>query len=192
MGRMMLVYGTVAILAACNRGGEVGWPEQGAAGSPQGAAGSTGASGASSAGDVYGSGSRLKLRQRAADDGATAFAGWWDQDRSEACEFQLAADGVERCLPQDRAPFSTYWADAACTKPLAIDAGCGQPKYLALASTSCAGGIEVLPITGPYPLTTMYAKTSACVPVSIPDGMKLFATGAPLDPGSFVGSKVSP
>jgi len=73
------------------------------------------------------SGTRLKLRHFASDDGAKQFIGLHDADRKEDCEITPAIDGKSYCLP---AAMNAYFSDDQCTRPLGSwfrDTTCPRP-----------------------------------------------------------------
>ena len=85
------------------------------------------------------SGSQLKANYLEGADGSRQFLGWRDAVNGIDCTYGLAADGSWRCLPAG--PLAgTFFADAACTRPLvAIPKGCSAPKVaLARGTSVCA------------------------------------------------------
>jgi hypothetical protein len=83
----------------------------------------------------------------------------------EACRFDLAADGVTRCLPatmpMDRVP-TQYFADAACTKVVyANPFFCSSPRYRRTEDASCPPRTHVFPLEPP---TAIFERSgSSCV-----------------------------
>src|SRR5690606_29553767 len=110
---------------------------------------------------------RIKMRVLSTPDGAKVFHGWFDSQRNEDCTFQRAADDMTRCLPSSVAyDYGTYYADAACTIPVALwqYAGCSPPPYVAVysASAQCPTnppGIAIYTRGTTY--TSYYAKSGA-------------------------------
>jgi len=84
------------------------------------------------------SGEQLKATYLEGADGSRQFLAWHDTVRDVDCAFTMAADGTWRCLPGG-AEAGRFFADAACTQPLAlVPTGCTPPAY-ATASTSVCG-----------------------------------------------------
>ena len=64
-----------------------------------------------------------------------SFAAWFDTQRNEYCFVQRAADGQQRCLPNESGTTGAtavtyggvYFADSGCTKPIVFtyDSACG-------------------------------------------------------------------
>jgi hypothetical protein len=109
---------------------------------PQGAQGDPGPAGPiGPAGGLYASGARLRARFLAGTDGSKQFAGWFDMQRNEACNFILAIDGTTRCLPANVA-YSYHFKDAGCSVPLASvsKAGCSSPPAPIYVQVS--GGLD--------------------------------------------------
>ncbi len=86
------------------------------------------------------SGSRLaRLVYRGG--GAEVFATFVDTARDDTpCSFQLAEDGVERCLPAEHG--SVRYAESSCATPLHV-ASAGTGAFGVLQSTACATLLEV-------------------------------------------------
>jgi len=82
---------------------------------------------------VFSSGSRLELVQVAGADGSSYSTSYfWDTLLGVKCTPSYHADGSIRCLPQYQPYTSTFFADDACSIPVAIDAYSGStpPKYV--------------------------------------------------------------
>jgi hypothetical protein len=86
--------------------------------------------------DLYRSGTRIKMKVLTSPDGAKVFQGNYDSQRGEDCSFQVAADGVTRCLPTAIAGIASpasFFDDASCTVPVALSFGCSSvPSYVAV------------------------------------------------------------
>ena len=96
---------------------------------PQGPPGPQGTPGGSATNE---SGTRLKVRRWAADDGATLRAGdFFDVELNEPCVFRFASDGSRRCMPGPASlwPLPMY-ADPACSSApiVGLDKTCEPPK----------------------------------------------------------------
>lgn len=127
-------------------------------------------------------------------DGAKLLQGWFDSMRNEDCAFQVASDGMTRCLPTSIAwSTSSYFADASCTTLVGYSfKGCTPPAYISVPSaTSC-------PNTGP----TIYARGSAvatayvksgttCTATTLGTTYDLWAVGASVAPTSFQAATVA-
>lgn len=158
--------------------------------------------GQSAAQGMYKQGTRLKVRYFVGIDGSEQPVGFFDTVRRENCVFRLAADGVERCLPDStqRSPFSmsrTYFSDAACTQEVIdVAAGC----HVAYTSKSvgngsaCAYGEHVFPIgarvTGQlYELNALGTqRCTAAVALSTVTQHDYYLVGAEVPSSSFQGA----
>jgi hypothetical protein len=149
------------------------------------------------------SGTRIKARATntmiTTADGAsyksTAFAGWFDAQRNEACSPQLAADGKTRCLPAAIAT-SNYYSDAACSMPIVIAStptpvcgGSGMLKYIAISpAPACPTTVgPTLHHAGTIG-TTYYIKgtNGTCSGPTTADGYTWASLGAEIPPDEFV------
>lgn len=148
-------------------------------------------------GEAAVSGTRLKARSLAAEDGARHFAGWYDSEREVECSFQRAADGTIRCLPASASVNSTWFADASCTKPLAyVLKGCDAPKTASLQASYCAtfasSPVKIFALAGVFRGSSYYTKVGAgcnAAPASsLIDTYDLFSVGAEIAPSEFVGA----
>ena len=159
--------------------------------------GDTSSSENAAAGPGSTSGSRLKARWLAADDGARHFQGWHDTERDADCAFQTAEDGKPRCLPFSASMNTSWYADASCTRPIAYTSkGCDAPATAALTERYCAGGgapTRVFALGAPYKGASVYTKTSSgCTasPVqSFAENSDLYTVGAAIAPDAFVAAR---
>lgn len=146
------------------------------------------------------SGSRLKAKYRLGEDGSKAYLPfvWYDSERKEDCNFSLAADAKERCLPLGtyNAVLGTYFSDSACTAPLALALypSC-EVKY---ATGAKSGGgcqfastmTQVFVLGAKANLATVYVKSGAnCISTS-GTGVELYEVGTEIPPSSFVAGTV--
>jgi hypothetical protein len=153
---------------------------------PPGAAGD-GGDGSAEPTDAV-SGARLQARVWVAEDGAREFLGWFDTERHEACDFQYAGDGLVRCLPQNAATIIGYFADAACTEPLAQSL-CAA-TYADTFTHTCPEGRRLFALGDPFDGQTAYVPIGPqCVPSTPPGGL-LYHVGAEVSPASFVAASV--
>lgn len=160
-------------MAACSAAGR---PESAIVGGGQGTAAAGGAGGSGmSASSMMGpiidpvppakadpvSGSRLKAKFRAAEDGSKEFLPylWYDSELQVDCIFAVASDGLERCLPSAGGTLG-YFLDATCTQPLAIfPTGC-PPRFARrqeVVAVACGGAVQayLYEIKGPELKPTM-------------------------------------
>lgn len=138
------------------------------------------------------SGTRLKAKRRVASDGAKQWIAWHDSQRKEDCYFQLAEDGVWRCMPSSGGGGS-YYSDAGCSQLVATFATqpvC-LPKYMYEAtSTSAACGPETRykahALGAKLSLADLYVKSGAqCTKQAVPAGYAIYAT-SPVPASEFV------
>lgn len=87
------------------------------------------------------SGTRLSARWYQGADGARQFAGFYDAELGQSCEFALAIDGVPRCLPKV-ASGSPFFLDSACTERVIWDSVCTIPEGSPVAFTLATRGEE--------------------------------------------------
>ncbi len=146
------------------------------------------------------SGSRLKTRVFTASDGAVEYRGFYDSQLNVDCRFGTANDGETRCLPQGAGlTAGPYFADAACTAPIALGFCSGTPPAYVFKPTagaaSCTWGMgsELTTPGGAFfavgpalSLATYYSKYSACTAVAGQPGYQYFALGAEVPPSTFV------
>lgn len=138
------------------------------------------------------SGSRLKLRQYIADDGSKLPPGWWDSERNEECAFNTWL-GDMRCLPP--AVFSTtfYYADSACSLPLA-SVGCDTSLsyVLVTAAGTCTANRTMHPLDGARWTGAVYTTlTGSCAmtadPCALPEqACDLVRVGDEIPASAFV------
>jgi hypothetical protein len=182
------------VMAAC--GGNTPPSPEDAGGTGGGPAGGGAGGGGVDAGPTIGvqhqalSGSRLKTRVITGDDGSQVYAGMFDSTRGEPCAFQLAGDGVTRCLPSARPTAITY-SDAACTVPVfrVTEAECA-PKYAVDSASlaTCPLYWRLHDVTAIATPPAAYSNASGlcqALPVVVDGGW--YSYGAELDAGLFVG-----
>lgn len=135
------------------------------------------------------SGTRLKQRVITGDDGSQAFAGWFDSMRGENCAYEVAGDGVTRCLPAAQ-PVNISYTDAACTVPVFLlqASQCAQ-SYATDISTLTTCPLRWRPhlataITAPAAVYSNSTGVCTQLPTVAPSGWYSF--GAELDAGLFV------
>ena len=143
--------------------------------------------------DVNQSGSRIKMNVLSTPDGARSFTGWRDTLLDLDCNFQLAGDSVTRCLPVTdtfHVSSSPYFADAACSIPVATRSGCTgpEPRHILRSPDQAicgAGGFRVFQAGAKY--TTVYARNGAsgCLAATPTPPVSYYALGAEVDPSTF-------
>lgn len=136
------------------------------------------------------SGSRLRAVWQVAD-GTRRLVGWHDTQLDLDCEFGLYQHGrAHRCLP-DVAQVFSYYADPACTEPVALSFTTDPPHYAVSVpidtcttdTTIYALGDEVVQVYGDDP-------TGACVPQTA--GVPAYRLGATVPVTTFVGATEQP
>jgi len=114
----------------------------------------------------YASGSRLRAQTYRTADGDAIFHGWFDTKLNVACTFQIADDGILRCLPAPQG-YEVVYSDTSCSDAsFALDHNVVDPtgpRYAVLSS--CAGASAFLLSGAPVGAQTLYAPTwnGACV-----------------------------
>jgi len=129
----------------------------------------------------------------------TAF---YDAALGVACQMQLAADGVERCLPADAVGVEAAYADAGCTVPRSVVAvggvtGCAPPAVprYAVTNTSLACGFEQSVFAvGSTTGSAFFLLGSACMPITPSANGAIYVVGAEVAPATFAAgsSEVAP
>jgi hypothetical protein len=141
------------------------------------------------------SGTRLKARWYVGEDGSRqpTFQ-WFDSARNEDCTFQMAADGVLRCIPGGY-PQVSYFSDDACTARIfafgiAAPSSCSVnavPKYAVVSSvegcTSRARVFQVGSVTDP---SQLYLQSGESCVAALSDGVEYHVSGPEVAAASFV------
>lgn len=178
----------VAVLgSACAQ--DVSLNGDGGGGDDTGGGGGGGNSGSLDPLDIAKSGSRIKMKVLSSGDGAKILQGWVDTQRNnDECSWQVASDGMTRCLPTSIAwSTASYFADASCTQLVGYSfKGCTPPAYISVPSaTSC-------PNTGPTIYTrgaavsTAYIKSgTTCTATQLGASYDLWAVGAAVPAAMF-------
>jgi hypothetical protein len=126
--------------------------------------GPPGPPGLSGASSLFVSGTRLRARYFAGDDGTRQWNGWYDSERDEECNFTFgnlrASDGTIRCLPLFGSVRLNAYADPMCTQPVAIvypaTTPC-TPKY-GIAETETCPTLETVYTVSAYTPSQVYNK----------------------------------
>jgi hypothetical protein len=87
------------------------------------------------------SGTRLHAKVGTTVDGASWVAGWYDTQLGIDCAFQVASDGLTRCMPATIVSGPLVYADDLCTQPIIAGTCQGVPvaSYVAVfqPASSC-------------------------------------------------------
>lgn len=131
-------------------------------------------------------GTRFRARTLVVGDGGDPiYYGWRDTMLDTDCQSNVAADGVERCMPI-HARADQYFADAACTVRLAwVHGMCGHDTF---ASAAIAGQYHAFPLTTTY-TGPVYLLGATCGAVSKPSKGQLWSVGAESAPTMFAATK---
>lgn len=178
----------------------------GKAGSSNSAAGVSGNASAGSAGETSvgvgmcrGStnqtgGTRLKGRFWVTAEGDRAWDTWWDTELDIACDFNSAADGVMRCLPDNWDDSQEVFTDALCTQPLYTRMSIGPCEpidyIMRVGSGTCEmpSGDRFFELGAAATPGSVFTKTGAdCVASALPKE-PLYAKGPEVPPAMFMGS----
>lgn len=138
-------------------------------------------------------GTTLKRRFWVTAEGDKGFDSFWDPKANAACDFNYAADGKARCIPNNWSNSAIYFTDPACQQPVytrMADAPCSPRDYIMLLTE---GGCNMRAGYDFYELgsklaveTPVYALSGeACVATSRPVD-DLFAKGAQVPPSNFL------
>jgi hypothetical protein len=135
---------------------------------------------------------RLKPHYYDAADGGCWFWKFWDSELDVSCGFDVAEDGVYRCLPGDMGSFADVFTDDACTTParvLSLDT-CENPvvpEYaLDVVSSECAFEWRVYR-TSPVPGPLYRMELGACVAVEDTSALALVVA---VDPATFMAGEL--
>lgn len=160
---------------------------------PKGDPGPPGPAGQGSGTADGGSGSRLKVRRLAGEDGSSTPIGFFDMKLQAECSFRPDANGDMRCLPGAVSNLpNIHYGDPNCTiKIAALPANCGNDPLYALAPVdgSCYSmprfeahklGAQLLD-----PVSTWYSSGGKCVGQPAGSG-PYYQLGPELDPSAFM------
>jgi hypothetical protein len=134
-------------------------------------------------------GSRLEAVLAQAADGTGHFLHWQDTALDVPCEFLPLREGDLRCLPTGPAMAAVqaiYFADAACTVPVAILQGypwshgsCPQPRFAFAGGTGaeCAPRPEYFRVGERLPPQVVYQRAQdGCAAAAVPQGADILGT----------------
>lgn len=159
-----------------------------------------GAGGGSDSRTPYAGGARLRAIHHETPDGLAVFAGYRDTQQGQACAFAVAGDGVLRCLPSGGGVASAstsvrYFADAACSRPIATYAGgpCATPPRTISISdaSSCPSRSRQYAVGARVSGYAGYSRddTGACVSVGFSTNTELYEIGVELAPSTWVAAR---
>lgn len=167
--------------------------KQGPAGpqGPQGPQGEAGPPGADA--DLDGcSGERLRRIYRETSDGGRHPVGWHDLEIGTTCEFRLAADGSERCMPAmpGAVDITLVFTDALCTVPLARirESTCGTlpPAFTYRPFATCHYVARRLAEEAPKPAEVYTLVGFDCEPAPGINGYLYYHVEPELPPSALV------
>ena len=160
--------------------------------SPDGAApdGTSPDGGNANADQGYTAGSRLKVRYYVGSDGSEQAIGFFDTTRNENCNYVLATDGVERCLPTTYNYLASYYADSANTQPVfGVLKGCPTPTDGIEQSTASTCGTSAryvaLSVGAAFTGSTVYVGTTGYPASNLTPSYDIYTTTGTIAPTSF-------
>ena len=139
------------------------------------------------------SGARLRAKIMDGGGGAKLFDVWQDVTLRFDCSFAVASDGRVRCLPidEDLPVITSFFADAACTKNVAIGPAAEQP-YVRIVENRCGRSeddpkpLRVVRWGGVVNVDVPYiVKSGICSPIANAPDFTWYAIGD-ADPLQFV------
>lgn len=117
---------------------------------------------------------------------------FWDSQLQAKCYPQLAADGVQRCLPLYGAAYiNSYFSDVACTQSVVLVELCNTPKFV-YSLTGCPSTYSFSQISTkivPTPLSYYVKNGMTCANLGVPPGYDVYRVGPALPPSTFVAVK---
>jgi hypothetical protein len=122
-------------------------------------------------------------------DGARAEGSWHDAQLGVDCYFSQASDGVIRCVPSDLAYLGFYYADAACSTPLAY-AGCTSPSFAASYQACSSAGTTYYSIGGAYTGAAYVLGGTTCSAAES-SGITLYSVASPFPVSGFAPATLS-
>lgn len=134
------------------------------------------------------SGTRLKVRYVAGEDGSQVYKGMFDTQRNEECFFGIASDGQLRCIPTfDRAASASgYFSDAACTSPVFVAVCAANLGYI--YNSTCPTQFRIFTLnTGLPPQTYIRDAQASCVATTLTPiaGYTYYTSAGEIAPSSF-------
>jgi hypothetical protein len=90
--------------------------------------------------ELYTSGFRLRVKSYVGEDGFRQQVGLYDTQLQTQCAFNVATDGVLRCLPP--VTFAFYFGDAQCTqRVVSVEPPlCVTPRFGSILPETCPHG----------------------------------------------------
>lgn len=131
---------------------------------------------------------RLKPHYHTSEDGGCWFWKFWDTELGIGCSFDLAEDGVQRCLPGDLGSFADMYTDATCTVPVRVMslAECKNPVIPEYALDGVATECDTrwrVQRTAPVTTELYHMQLGQCVQVQDTSALAL---ATPVDPTTFM------
>jgi hypothetical protein len=136
------------------------------------------------------SGTRIQFSTATSGDGARSDTGWWhDTLLGVDCFFNVALDGVLRCLPADMVGIEGYfYADASCTTPLVEGDACSPAPMYAAPAQGCTGSyyrVGALHTAAPY-----VKQSTGCHATTLPSD-PVYDLGAAVPASTFAAGTLS-
>ena len=182
------------VLAGCggtNSVGTGGGNNQGTGGGSSGFGGGTGIGLAPELDREALSGTRLKNRYLQGDDGSKSLLGFFDTTRNEACSFQVAEDGKQRCLPWESAAYFGFFFDAACSERVAYSPqSCAGLKYAFDTQFVCPYRMLMYDATEYTPTQIFGGSATSCSKLTTIPPYTYYRVGAKIAATSFAGATV--
>jgi hypothetical protein len=128
-------------------------------------------------------------------DGLLQVRGWHDSEHGDVrCYFDLADDGVERCLPRAGLSETQYYASGCTERLLGTYAACPSDDSVEYASlfnsTECGGGNSVYRRGAEY-TGAPFENASACTAAVTPPTYTLYARGEQVPASEFTSTTLS-
>lgn len=156
-------------------------------------------------------GTRLRSRFAAGDDGSQIAIGLYDSKLNIECQFSEAEDGKQRCLPTRTATLRVpdsfvgsysaargFFKDSNCTDRIATSNLCEPAARYVKFSDSCGGRPRIANAIDIAPPTTIYIRradgmcaglTTSGYPVLL--DLRFYSMGTSVQPEEFVGGIVA-
>lgn len=156
-------------------------------------------------------GTRLRSRFAAGDDGSQIAIGLYDSKLNLECQFSEAEDGKQRCLPTRtatlRVPESMlgavygargFFRDSNCTDRIATSNLCEPAARYIRFSDSCGGRPRIANAIDIAPPTTLYLRSAdgTCTMVKTSTypvllDLRFYSMGTSVQPEEFVGGIIA-
>lgn len=145
---------------------------------------------------AFNSGSRIKMRvtlQKGAD--GSQYGGYptpFDTMLNVDCSPGTAADGKTRCLPKSLTTVYGYFADSACTQPLALETNPCAPlppfasQPVAASSCQAQASTRIFSVGAAHTAPLFTKSGTSCVATTSPEGWRHYRLGAEVPATSLV------